>query len=211
MHKKIDSKLIDGFLTTIRSIENNDFAVQAAECCRFTHSTLGIVTEVAELKYLLDNPQIFDPEEYELKVHAEIGDICFYLLQGVDNFNWTYEQVMETEAKIKMNLHSDMDPMDNLVYLAGEITDVLKKHFSYHVKVDLDRVLSWYQDMWNNLHLLTSELNTTVDKCIKVVTAKLEKRYPAGKFRYKDRINRNRDVEQKAMKEAESNDDQMKF
>jgi hypothetical protein len=199
-HNKVVPELIDGFLEMIRSTENNDFSTRAANCCRFTHSTLGIVTEVAELKYLLDNPRDFDPNEYGLKVHNEIGDICYYLLQGVDSFDWSYEQLMDSQATIQ--LRSDMDPIDSLVQLAGEITDVLKKHFSYHIEIDRTKVANWYIGMLDNLHRLTKELNTTVDKCIQITTAKLTKRYPEGKFRYKDRANRDREAEKEVMERA---------
>jgi len=201
MKTKVDLGLLNDFLVMIRSIENNDFAERAVNCCRFTHSTLGIITEVAELKLHILHMKDLHADEFLLGFQDEIGDICFYLLQGMDIFGWTLEQMMKPRIRARVNVN---DPIDGLHIVAGEIADVLKKHLVYNNEMESTRLMDGYTELWELMQLLVEDFGTTLNDCIAVTRAKLNLRYPTGKFRYEDRANRDRDAEKVEMERAKN-------
>jgi hypothetical protein len=199
LHKKVDEQQLQNFLLMVRSIENNDFADRATDACRFIHSTIGITTEVVELKQLVDSIGWHEctDEEFSVKFKDEIGDIVFYLLQGMDIFGWNYTQIKRRGRPI-----SAKDNVDGLIYVVGEINDILKKNLSYNVKIDEDKLSGCYALIWIFLLDIIEEFETNMKSCINVTIAKLNYRFSTGNFRYIDRANRNREEEQKVMLEA---------
>lgn len=205
MDAQVDSRQIANFLIMVRSIENNDFADRAVASCRLIHSTLGITTEVMELKQLIDRYSMdyahdaCPSEAALLDFRDEVGDIVFYLLQGMDIFHWNYDNLETPAGILKINTKN---PMDGLLISVGEINDVLKKYLAYNTPVYLCLLRSWYSEIWRFLLEIVREYGVTFQSCLRVTKAKLDYRYATGKFRYEDRANRSREEERKVMKEA---------
>jgi hypothetical protein len=193
--KSIENEKITAFLAQVRAIENNDFKERAQERCRFIHSTLGLVTESAELKALLDW-HLEDPpvEDFDLKFTAEVGDTIFYLLQGMDAAPPIYAETPIDFA------HGT--PSDRLIYAVGEVADILKRYLSYNMEIPYARLNMWYLNIWTCLGQIASDFDLNLDICIAVTMAKLNLRYPTGDFRYADRKARDRFEEKRIMRSA---------
>lgn len=196
---------ISDFLALIQSVENNDFANRALESCRFQHSTLGLVTEVIELKRLIDR---FDrdpaqwSESFALDFEDEVGDITFYLLQGMDIHGVRPENIPAASI-----ISTSNSAMDRLIYSVGEVSDILKKYLAYDKQIDTTRLLGWYSNIWEDLQHLANDYQIDIVSCINVTMAKLLERYPKGCFSYEDRENRDRDKEKKVMEGVFENGD----
>ena len=190
---------VNKFREMVRRLENNDFAERAADSCRFIHSTLGLVTETAELSSVISNRINYRAMDYDLKVMGEVGDIIFYLLQGQDCFPEVVHSDDYVCRYIKVRLGSSYDPITKLQMCVGEVADILKKHLVCNRPVDSNKICNWYENIWIYLVELLDELGFCIPECLVVTSAKLNYRYPKETFCYEDRANRNRDGEREVM------------
>ena len=185
--KLVSPDSVTVMIDMVRHVENNDFSERAASSCRFIHSTLGLVTEVEELSMLIaQDIEECSVKNFGLKFKDEIGDIIFYLLQGMDTMPSSIPEI----TPIDFNYGSVLEKLKATV---GEVADILKKYLAYDVSIPYKKLQMWYHNIWSYLHLLARDYcDTTLEECIAVTVAKLSYRYPENKFRYEDRQNRSR-------------------
>jgi hypothetical protein len=193
--KIIETEKVLAFMDMVRRVENNDFRDRAKEKCRLLHSTLGLVTESAELKAMVDW-HLQDPplEDFDLKFTNEVGDTVFYLLQGMDEAQSVYGEHPIDFA------HGTA--VDRLIYAVGEVSDIVKRYLSYNMEIPYGNLNMWYLNIWNCLDKIAREYEFNLEVCIAVTMAKLNYRYPTGGFRYEDRRARDRVEERRVMRHA---------
>ena len=85
---------------------------------------------------------------------------------------------------------------------AGEVLDIVKKHFAYNKPLDTAHLLEEIGDCVFYISGLIAMIDASWDEVLQVNVAKLEARYPAGKFDANHAINRDKEAEAQAMSGA---------
>lgn len=132
-----------------------------AEQAHLLHMAVGVVGEVIEL---LEGVA----KQNEENVKEELGDIVFYLVGFYNHF--AAEPTPDPESFVD----------NNLLSLAGELLDTVKKHTIYQKPLDRDKVLKLLNLCWMCVVETTIELNSTTVVLMQDNINKLTKRYPTG-------------------------------
>ena len=103
---------------------------------------------------------------------------------------------------------------NNLVHMAlgitgeaGEVADVIKKHYAYGKTLDVQHLVEEVGDIMFYLNGLLAEVDVEWSEVLELNIKKLEARYPDLRFNADHAINRDVNAEQKAML-AQALDDQ---
>lgn len=96
---------------------------------------------------------------------------------------------MNEYSRLALRTKNELGPTGNLIHAtlgitseAGEIADLVKKHYAYDKPLDIPALLGEIGDQVWFLNLLVSELGLTWDQVLEANIAKLEKRYPNLRF-----------------------------
>lgn len=132
-----------------------------AEQAHLLHMAVGVVGEVIEL---LEGVA----KQNEENVKEELGDIVFYLVGFYSHF--AAEPTPEPESFVG----------NNLLSLAGELLDTVKKHTIYQKPLDEAKVLKLLNLCWMCAVEMTIQLDTSLIELMQDNMDKLTKRYPTG-------------------------------
>jgi NTP pyrophosphatase (non-canonical NTP hydrolase) len=102
----------------------------------------------------------------------------------------TYQQFVNSIVKPGDEIICQLTPQKaHLLHMAvgvsgeaGELLDAIKKHCVYQKQIDLNNVMEEAGDILFYLTGLLSELDMTLEECIKANMDKLSKRYPQGTY-----------------------------
>ncbi len=85
--------------TSVTDHTDEQALVMASRCkdkARLLHYVLGVGTEAGELQDALKRCIAYGKELDSTNVKEECSDVLWYIARILDHFNWSFEEVMET-------------------------------------------------------------------------------------------------------------------
>ncbi len=110
-------------------------------------------------------------------------------------------------SKLALRTANDLGPTGDLIHAtllitseAGEIADVVKKHYAYGRPLDIIGLIEEIGDCVWGINLLLKTIDVTWEEVMEVNIAKLEARYPDLRFDDKHSLNRDKVREEAAIR-----------
>lgn len=177
---------------------------------RLLHAAIGIGTEAAE--FFEGVVKSADPDP--INMCEEGGDLQWYVAVACDVLGWRMHQVARAandnvlEKQRQAERSKTPLPEDSLerlgaslVFLAGQVLDVAKRHVFYGLDLDTHKLSTLFISLMEHCIWIADHCDTTLDVMQRKNILKLLRRYP-GKFNPDDAANRDTVAEIAAMEDA---------